>query len=103
MPATRDLKGSICSVEMENEWKKEEGESLSGWGSPPSVAMENEESVSEQLQHQQEENQGAHFNYAHFGVGRTLSIHLLEDILRTWTQKHQPCKQDPAQYPTPNL
>jgi len=67
MPATRDLNGSTCSVEMENEWKKEKVESLSGWGSPPSVAMENEESVSEQLQREQEENQGAHFNYAHFG------------------------------------
>ena len=103
MPATRDLNGSTCSVEMENEWKKEKGESLSRWGSPPSVAMENEESVSEQLQREQEENQGAHFNYAHFGVGITLSNHLLEDILRTWTQKYQPCKQDLTQYPTQNL
>ena len=103
MPATKDLNGSTCSVEMENEWKKEKEESLSGWGSPPSVAMENEESVSEQLQREQEENQGAHFNYAHFGVGRTTVKYLLTIIFRILTQKYQPCKLDLTRYPTPNL
>jgi len=66
MPATRDLSGSTCSVEVEQEKKKEEDETMSGWGSPSSTTGENEESVSDQVQREQEERQGAHFNYAHF-------------------------------------
>jgi len=66
MPATRDLSATTCKVEMEQEKKREEEEVMSGWGSPSSTTVENEESVSDQAQREQEERHGAHFNYAHF-------------------------------------
>ena len=66
MPAAREMTGSSCSVEMEDEWKREE--SMSGWGSPHFTNMENEEGASEQVQGDPDEDHGAHFNYAHFGV-----------------------------------
>ena len=69
MPAEREMSGSTCSVEMEEEWKREESGSMSGWGSPRSITMENDEDVSEKVQMDSDENKGAHFNFAHFGVG----------------------------------
>ena len=62
MPAAREMNGSSCSVEMEDE-------SMSDWGSPHLTNMENEEEASEQVQRNSDEDHGAHFNYAHFGVG----------------------------------
>ena len=76
MPATREMSGSTCSVEMEEEWKREEGGSMSGWGSPRSITLENEEGVSEQVQMDPDEYRGAHFNFAHFGVGYHLTFML---------------------------
>jgi len=63
MPAT----SSTCSVEVEGEWKKEDGEKMLDWGFPPSVVMENEEEVSDQGQSESNENHGSHVNYAYFG------------------------------------
>ena len=68
MPAAREMNGSSCSVEMEDEWKREEMDSMSGWGSPHLANVENEEGGSEQLQRDPDEDHGAHFNYAHLGV-----------------------------------
>ena len=79
MPAAREMSDSTCSVEMEEEWKAEDGESMSGdnfkqrkikktdvisgWGSPQS-----KDDVVGQVQMDPDEYRGAHFNYAHFGV-----------------------------------
>ena len=68
MPAAREMNGSSCSVEMDDEWKREVRESMSGWGSPHLPNIENEEEASEQVQRNSDEDHGAHFNYAHFGV-----------------------------------
>lgn len=68
MTATRDHSGNSFSVEMDQEQKSEEGASLSGWGFPSSEKMKKGESASDQAQREHEECQGAHFNYAHFGV-----------------------------------
>ena len=65
MPAAREMNGSTCSVEIEDEWKREERESMSSH----LTNMENKEGASEQLQSDPDEDHGAHFNYAHFGVG----------------------------------
>ena len=69
MPATRDLDlgGSTCTVEVESEWKKDDG----GSTSPPSVVMETEERESDHGQSEFNENQGSYFNYAYFGVSST--------------------------------
>jgi len=69
MPAT----SSTCSVEVEGEWKKEDGEKMLDWGFPPSVVMENEEEVSDQGQSESNENHESHVNYAYFGVGHLFS------------------------------
>ena len=68
MPAAREMNGSTCSVEMEDEWKREERESMSGWGSPNFSTVENEEEASEKVQRESYEDHGAHFNFAYFGV-----------------------------------
>ena len=61
MPDARDMNGSTCSVEMEDE-------RMSDWGSPHFTNMENEGEASEQVQRDPDEDHGAHFNFAHFGV-----------------------------------
>ena len=61
MPAAREMNGSTCSVAMEDE-------SMSDWGSPHFTNMENEEGASELVKRDPDEDHGAHFNFAHFGV-----------------------------------
>ena len=68
MPAAREMNGSSCSVEMEDEWKREEMDSVSDWGSPHLANVENEEGGSEQVQRDPDECNGAHLNYAHLGM-----------------------------------
>ena len=68
MPAAREMTGSSCSVEIEDEWKREERESMSDWGSPRLTNMENEEGASEQVKRDPDEDHGAHVNFAYFGV-----------------------------------
>ena len=72
MPATRELGGSTCSVELEGEWKKEEGGVMADWGFPPSVVLENQEDISDQGQSDSNEKDGSHTNYAYFEVSETL-------------------------------
>ena len=63
MPAT----SSTCSIEVEGEWKKEEGKNIKDCGFPPSEVIENDE-VSDQDQSESNENHGPNFNYAYSGI-----------------------------------
>ena len=98
MPAAREMNGSACSLEMEDE-------SMSDWGSPHSTNMKNEKLASEQLKRDPDEDHGAHFNCTHFGVICFLNFvgTYIENISRILTPKKQLYRQDLAQYQTQNL
>ena len=68
MPAAREMTGSSCSVELEDEWQREEKDSMSSWASPHLTNVENNGGAFEQVQRDLDEDHGAHFNYAHLGV-----------------------------------
>ena len=61
MPET----SSTCSVEVEGEWRKEEGKKIEDWGFPPPEVVENDE-ISDQSE--SNEIHESHVNYSYFEV-----------------------------------